>query len=122
MATIVVAHKPELTVEDTAEVFSRHFAGRYEVRFQHRPDRFVLRKNWWAELNISLEQRMDSTSISHTRKIPLLFLVLIVVSLPLFSLIGSVVVAVVGYILLRRNWRVMEDEVTSLLISAREFR
>ncbi len=120
MATVIVAHKPELTVEDTAEVFSRHFAGRYEV--QHEPARgsFVVRKSRWASLNVSLVQREDSTSFRFTGRIPLLFYALIL--LGFFIGIGALIVGVIGWIILRRNWRVMEDEVTSLLLSASEFR
>ncbi len=120
MATVIVAHKPELTVEDTAEVFSRHFAGRFEV--QHEPARgsFVVRRSRWVALNVSLVQREDSTSFRFTGKIPLLFYGLFV--LGFLWLIGALIVGVIGWIYLRRNWRVMEDEVTSLLLSASEFR
>ncbi len=120
MATVIVAHKPELTVEDTAAVFRRHFAGRYEV--QHEPARgsFVVRKSRWASLNVSLVQREDSTSFRFTGRIPLLFYVLVglVFWIGLIGLIGGVI----GWIYLRQNWKVMEDEVTSLLLSASEFR
>ena len=120
MATEIVAHKPELTFEDTAEVFSRHFAGRYEVQHQPIPGSFVLRKSRWAALNVSLVQREDSTSFRFTGRIPLLFYALIL--LGFFIGIGALIVGVIGWIILRRNWRVMEDEVTSLLLSASEFR
>ncbi len=120
MATVIVAHKPELTLEDTAEVFSRHFAGRYEVEQQPIPRSFVVRKNRWAALNVSLVQREDSTSFRFTGRIPLLFYALIL--LGFFIGIGALIVGVVGWILLRRNWMEMEDEVTSLLMSASEFR
>jgi len=120
MTTVIVAHKPELTLENTAGVFSRHFAGRYEV--QHEPARgsFVVRKSRWAELNVSLVQREDSTSFTFTGKIPLLFYGLFV--LGFLWLIGAVIVGVLGWIYLKRNWREMEDEVTSLLLSASEFK
>ena len=120
MATVTVAHKPELTVEDAAEVFSRHFTERYEVQLKRIPGRFVVRKSRWIALNVSLVQREDSTSFMFTGKIPLAFYVL--VGLGFFmSMIGALVAGVIGWILLRRNWRVMEDEVTSLLLSASEF-
>ena len=120
MATVIVAHKPELTVEDAAEVFSRHFAGRYEVQHEPARGRFVVRRSRWAALNVSLEQRGESTSFTFTGKIPLLFYGLFV--LGFLWLIGALIVGVVGWIYLRRNWRVMEDEVTSLLLSASEFK
>ena len=120
MATVIVAHKPELTVEDTAEVFSRHFAGRYEVQPQSTPGSFILRKSRWAALKVSLVQREDSTSFTFTGRIPLVFFVLVglVFWIGLIGLIGGVI----GWILLRRSWRAMEDEVTSLLLSASEFK
>ena len=120
MATVVVAHKPELTVEDTAEVFSRHFAGRYEVQHEPMRRRFIIRKSRWTSLNVSLVQREDSTSFMVNGRIPLLFYGLIV--LGFLWLIGAVIVGIIGWIYLRRNWKVMEDEVTSLLLSANEFR
>ena len=121
MATVVVAHKPELTPEDSAEVFSRHFAGKYEVQPQYFPGSFVLRKSRWAALNVSLVQRENSTSFTHTRKIPLYFYLALVVVLIITSPIGALIVGVLGYIFMRRNWKVMEEEVTWLLLSASEF-
>ena len=121
MTTVIVAHKPELTVQDTAEVFSRHFAGRYEVQLEPARGSFVVRKNRWAALNVSLTQRQDSTSFTFSGKIPLVFYLVVGLGF-LTGLIGAVIIGVIGWILLRRNWRVMEDEVTSLLMSASEFR
>ena len=121
MATVVLAHKPELTVDDATEVFSRHFAGRYEVEHQPNPGSFVVRKSRWAALNVSLVQREDSTSFTFTGKIPLLFYMLVGIGF-LISLIGALIVGGIGWYLLKRDWRVMEYEVTSLLLSASEFR
>ena len=120
MTTVIVAHKPELTAEDTVGVFSHQFAGRYGVQPQPTPGSFVVRKNRWVALNVSLVQREDSTSFTFNGRIPLYcyLLVGLLFWIGLIGLIGSVI----GYILLRRNWRVMEDEVTSLLMSASEFR
>ena len=120
MATVVVAHKPELTVEDTAAVFSRHFAGTYEVQGQSILGSFVIRKSRWAALNFSLTQREDSTSFTFNGRIPVLFYVLVVLGF-LFWPIGLIAV-VIAYVMLRRNWREMEEEVTSLLLSASEFK
>ena len=122
MATVNVAHKPELTAEETVEVFASHFAGRYEIQPQFFPGSFVLRKSRWAALNISLIQRAASTSFRHTRKVPLYFYLLLVVVLMITSPLGALIVGVIGWILMRRNWKVMEDEVTSLLLSASEFK
>ena len=120
MAILIVAHKPELTLEETVEVFSRHFAGKYEVQPQLTPGSFILRKNRWAALNVSLVQREDSTSFRINRRIPLLFYVLVglLFWIGLIGLIGGVI----GWIFLRRNWKLMEDEVTSLVLGASEFR
>ena len=120
MATVVVAHQPELTVEDAADVFSRHFAGTYEVQHQPIPGSFAVRKSRWTALNVSLVQREDSTSFTFTRIIPLLFWVLVALGFWI-GLIG-LIVGVIVWILLRRNWIVMEDEITSLLLNASEFR
>jgi len=120
MATVVVAHKPELTLEDTVEVFSRHFAGTYEVQHQPTSGSFVVRRSRWAALNVSLGQRVDSTSFTFTGRIPMLFYVLVVLGF-VIGIIG-LIAAVIAYILLRRNWRVMEEEVTSLLLSANDFK
>jgi len=120
MTTVIVAPKPELTPENAAEVFSRHFAGRYVVEHEPADGSFVVRRSRWAALNVSLEQREDSTSFRFTGKIPLLFYGLFV--LGFLWLIGAVIVGVIGWIYLRRNWKVMEDEVTSLLLSASEFK
>ena len=104
MATVIVTHNLELTMEDTEEVFSRRFAGRYQVQHQPIPGRFVVRKSRWASLNVSLVQREASTSFTFTGRIPLLFYVLIGLGL-LMSVFGALIVGVIGWILLRRNWR-----------------
>ena len=100
-------------------MFSRHFAGTYEVQLQPTPGSFILRKNRWASLKVSLVQREDITFFRFNRKIPLVFYVLVglVFWIGLIGLIGGVI----GWMLLRRNWKEMEGEVTSLVLSAREF-
>ena len=119
MTTVVVAHKPELTAEDTVAVFSRHFAGRYEVHHRRTPGSFVLRKSWWAQLNVSLVQREDSTSFTFSRHIPMVFFALVLLG---FWNIAGLIVAGIGWLFVRRHWLVMEDEVTTLLLSASEFK
>ena len=73
------------------------------------------------KLNVSLAQRADSTSFTINGKIPLLFYALVVAGF-FIGLIGLLVVGVIGWVYLKRNWGEMEQDVTSLLLSASEFK
>ncbi|MCH7577185.1 MAG: tetratricopeptide repeat protein [Chloroflexi bacterium] len=149
MATVAVAHQPELTPENALEVFSRHLDDRYDVHaasgffekwFSGRPH-FVVRKTRWATEAVWLKQEGYATSFEFSGMQPPEFLVL-AVPITVFAIlfvilfaILSVILSVVGLgfpfsfrsanpiarILLRSGRKAIEADIALVIESASEF-
>ena len=84
MATVAVAHNPELTPEGALEVFRRHLGDRYDVHaarglwekwLRGRPH-IVVRNTRWATVAVWLRQKEYATSFEFSGMAPQEFLVL----------------------------------------------
>jgi len=105
MAEIVVAHRPDLTVERAAEVFRSHFGETYEVYNTSIWGRdFVVKKNGRTAVGIRLKQQ-DETSFIFTPFTPSF----------LFNFMFS---GILSYLLLRPGWKAMEKEVAQFIRSS----
>lgn len=110
MATVTVAHHPELTVEGAMEVFRSHFAGRYDVyktAFLKRD--FVVKKSGWTGVGVKLQQEANATTFVFTPLMPSMILQLLAGGL-------------ISYLFLRPSWKALEDEVRSFIENAADFR
>lgn len=62
MAVATVGHHPELTKEETFEIFQRHFGDKYEVYPEDSRFRdFAVKKSGWAAVGVRLEQKPGET-------------------------------------------------------------
>ena len=111
MATVTVAHHPELDVETAMAVFRTHFGGRYDV-YKMKPTGgyltvrknalsfverdFAVRKSRWTGVSVKLEQEKDSTSFVFSGFMP-------------SELLG--VIGFVPWVFLRPRWKAMEHEI-----------
>ncbi len=142
MATVAVAHRPELTREGALEVFRRHLGDRYDVHaarglrekwLSGRPH-LVVRKTQWAAVAVWLRQNQmeNTTSFRFWGMIPLPPIVLLGVVLLVLAAVGGrepvvgVVVVVAGiliaYLIARLLlWKAIEADIALVLESASEF-
>ncbi len=110
MATISVGYKPELTTEQTVEVFQRHFAGKYQVyQTKLRMRDFIVKKSDWAGVGVKVKQEKDKTTFVFTALMPNAFYRV------LFS-------GLVSYLFLRSSWKTLEDELAAFIEDGKEFR
>ena len=108
MAEILVSHRPELTVEQAIDLFSRQFAGDYEVYKYWGPGRdFVVKKNGRTAVGVRLKQQENQTSFVFTPFTPSI----------LFNLLFG---GLLSYILLRPGWKRLEGEVGDFIQSSSE--
>jgi len=71
MAVAMIAHKPDLTKEQTMDVFRRYFSGRYEVEPFSGPLRdFIVIKNALVGVGLKLEQDEHATKLIYTGNAP----------------------------------------------------
>jgi len=102
MAEIVVAHRPDLTVERAVEVFRSHFGETYEVYNTSIWGRdFVVKKNGRTAVGIRLKQQ-DKTSFIFTAFTPSF----------LFKMMFS---GLLSYLILRPGWKAIEGEVAHFI-------
>jgi hypothetical protein len=73
LASVTIAHHPELKVEDVLSVFQKHFGGRYEIRstpelasgdrpFSIHWD-FLMKKSSLVGIRVRLKQEQGSTQL-----------------------------------------------------------
>ncbi len=124
MATVTVAHHPDLTPEGALEVLRRqlgcdrydvHAPGGFEKWFNGRPP-IVVRKTRWAAVAVWLRQKKDATSFRFSGMWPPEALVGAV-----FAVAGIVVTYLTAWITLRSSWKEIEADITSVIESAPEF-
>ncbi len=123
MATVTVAHHPDLTPEGALEVLRRHLGDRYDVHapggfekwFNGRPH-IVVRKTRWAAVAVWLRQKKDATSFRFSGMWPPEALLGAVFAVP-----GIVVTYLTAWITLRSSWKEIEADITSVIESAPEF-
>ncbi len=136
MATVAVAHNPELTPEGALEVFRRHLGDRYDVRAAYGIEillgglQFVVRKTWWATVAVRLRQKKHATSFEFSGMgAPIAPLVVVLAAIGTEELVVAVVVAVAGIpiayliarLLLRFRWKAIEADIALVIESASEF-
>ncbi len=112
MATITVAHKPDLTAERAMDAFRTHFADKYKVyetRFWKRGRDFIVEKSGWTGVGIKLKQESDATTFVFTPIMPSMILQL--------SFGG-----LIAMLFLRPGHKAMEDEVRTFIDNAAAFR
>ncbi|MEX0781875.1 MAG: hypothetical protein WD557_04435 [Dehalococcoidia bacterium] len=64
MPKVTVAHRPELTKEQTMEIFAKEFAGQYRVApFRGLFRDFVIEKNAFTGVAVKLEQSSTQTKL-----------------------------------------------------------
>lgn len=74
MAVIVIARKPELTKEQTQELFTKHFAGKYKVEdFKGLFRDFMVVKNPFVGVALKLEQTDSETKFVYSGLAPRLW-------------------------------------------------
>ncbi len=123
MATVTVAHHPDLTPEGALEVFRSHLDDTYDVQapggfekwFNGRPH-IIVRKTRWAAAAVWLRQKKDATSFRFSGMWPPEALVGAVFAVP-----GIVVTYLTAWITLRSSWKEIEADITSVIESAPEF-
>ena len=108
MAAVQIAHRPELTVKEAMEVFTRHFGSKYRMDWGGGRE-FVMRKTAWTGVRVALEQRRDTTRFVVGGVMPSVFLSLVFGGL-------------IGLLFLRRGWKAMEQEALDFIQNAAEFR
>jgi hypothetical protein len=75
VAVTSIAHKPDLTAQQTKEIFSRHFGAKYKVEDWKGPSvgfsrDFVVVKNPFVGVAIKLEQAQDTTKFVYAGLCP----------------------------------------------------
>jgi len=113
MAIVFVAHHPELTAESAMEVFRRHFGDRYDVYkpwlFGRLFANFVVKKSAWIGVGVQLKQWGEETAFGLGGMVPS----------PILDLLfmGPIADTFLG-----RRWKAMEEEVSSFIENAEEFK
>lgn len=71
MAVAEIGNKPELTKEQVQEIFARQFEGKYDVHeFKGLFRDFVIAKNPWVGVAVSLEQKEGQTKLNYNGMCP----------------------------------------------------
>ena len=112
MASVTVAHRPELTVENATEAFEEHFKDKYEVDGTStigQLQRILITKSKWTGVQINLMQTRDKTSFGFRGFMPSW-----VSRIPLA---GQIVT-----LFLKSSWKEMEDEVGTFIENAAAFK
>ena len=115
MATVTVAHHPDLTLDRAMGVFKSHFFGKYDVYESStfgRLRRVVVKKNAMTGVIVNLKQEPDTTTFVFAAFIPS------VLMRGLFGLIGLLI----ALLFLRPTWKAMEEEVRVFIENAADFR
>ena len=111
MATVTVAHHPDLTLENATEVFKEHFGDKYEVSQTDSLGglrRIVLEKSQWTAAYVSLAQATGKTSFVFGGFMPSW-----VSRIPIVGLIVT--------LFLRTSWKEIEEEVETFIKGAAAF-
>ena len=109
MAIANIGNRPDLTPEQAREVFTQHFAGKYEiVRSNAMRRNFIVKKSGWSGVGVRLKQEKTGTSFVFTSLMP---------NMLLQVLFGGVA----SYLFLRSSWKELEAEVSEFIQSAPEF-
>ena len=109
MAIISIGSKPDLTKDQTREIFARHFEGKYEIVRSNAMKRdFIVKKSGWAGVGVRLKQEKTGTSFVFTGLIP---------NVALQVLFGGLV----AYLFLRPSWKALEAEIAQFIETAPEF-
>ena len=120
MAMIVVAHRPDLTVQEAVDVFRGHFVGTYEVykpRVRGWPaGQFVVKKTAWVGVGVDLWQREGQTAFWIMPTIPWL-----APAGPLGCVLMPFLMPTVG-LLLRSGWTAMMYEIRRFIENASAFK
>ena len=111
MATVTIAHHPELTAESAEEAFKSHFAGKYEV---YKPwmiigADFVVKKSGWTGVAVKLRHGRENTSFRFGGTVP---------SMTSRMLFGGLI----AILFLRPSWKAMEEEVRVFIENAADFK
>ena len=110
MATITIGHHPELTAERALEVFSSHFADKYEVYMTKLLGRdFAMKKSGWTAVGVKLRQDKEETKFVFTAFMPSM----------IFQLLFGGLIAM---LFLRPSWKALEEEVRVFIENAADFR
>jgi len=119
MAEVTIPYQPQLTTETAMEVFTKYFAGRYKVeKYGLQVGRsFILRKNAFVGVTVGLRRREDISVLVFTGTVPFPGMLAL---FPL-ALLGLVPYFAV-FLILRSNWKPLEEEVREFTESAPEFR
>lgn len=115
MATVTIAHHPELTVDRALGVFMSHFHGKYDVYESSafgRLRRIVVKKNAMTAVAVNLKQEPETTTFVFGAFIPSGLM------RGLFGLIG----VLIALLFLRPTWKAMEAEVRVFIENAADFR
>ena len=124
MATVPIAHHPELTAEAAMKAFGGHFAGKYQVYKSGSASKgflanwvgiassgngFVVKKSNWTGVRVEIKQRAEHTDFELTFLMP---------NVTFQLLFGHPLVQ----LFLRRNWKPLEAEVQVFIENAAQFR
>lgn len=112
MKVVSVGHHPELTLESAMEIFRKHFAGKYEVyKPRHRHGFFIVKKSIWAGVRVEPRQdkKKDATSFVFSAWIPSDFL-------------NALLMGLIAWVILRPQWKILEEEIKSFIENAPEFK
>lgn len=122
MATVTIAHHPELTPSGVMEIFRSHFADKYEISeapwysrwlIEGASRDFFVKKNSWVGVGVLLNQQDDGTSFVFTGIMPTAFGTITAV------LMGGYLIA---YLFVRPRWREMEADIQTFMENAAAFK
>jgi len=119
VASVTIAHHPELTAEDLVAIFQKQFGGKYEIIPTPRQPLFdlIVRRSAWTGIFVHLKQTRDKTKLVFWGNPPSAWARLIVV----FSVFASFLLfGLVFWQLL--VWKEMTDEVRAFIETADQFR
>ena len=115
MASITIAHRPELAVEDVIAIFEEHFGDKYEIMPTPRQSLmdFIVKRSAWTGIAVRLKQQRNKTKLVFYGNAPSLWARLVVgLSLFLFGVLF-------WYLFV---WKGMTNEIRTFIETAEEFR
>ncbi len=127
MPSVTISHKPDLTVEEVADIFEDHFGDKYEVYAKGEgktplfgPKDVVVKESEWIAIAVGLKQSRDRTSFNFGSVVPAL--------LGLTGLLGFLFLPFAGLILAPTRLLLMipanrlHNEVKDFIENAPEFK